>query len=329
MGKLFKVMALVCVVALAMPNAVFAQATVDQTWSLVIGVSYQGTTSLTIDTYTSPNGTQVSPDALTFSVTDITNATLPTGTTPATGSSGPWINAQQYLRVQYSSNYASWGVRIVTDNEDLEWVSGTTPVKYGTAGGSADANNTIDMIAGSDLTGGGTTFSYAGILDLDEIIKTAANQNPARRGSWAWSVYSAPQTAIPARPISYLDPASGALVDTTGSSTVVSVGDWSDEWTYIGDKNDTGYTDGISNVGGPYWHLIAALGSGSGGGSLAHHPIVGGTKASPSTKTGDGDIAIYVAAKFANNNYSGSTPTPFILAAGDYGSALYVELIHE
>lgn len=296
MSKLFRI-----VLALG-----FIMSTVLSTWAETIDiprtirimVNIPATTSLEIQTRNvALDDALVDPSALGFS--GISGRGMP----PA---GNPWVVSDQYLRIQYSSTYGSWAVRIVTDNEDLE----------------ADLNDVIDTIAGADINPDPaiTTWAYSGLLSLSEIAKPLLDQDPSNRAPWAWQVFAAKQPAVTA-PTSLIG-ASGALEDGA------TIGDWNDDWIYIADKNDAGYTGAIlvdADRDGAVDDLnygIAVIGSGPGGGTLAQHPA-----ADP--KPGDGDVVVYIASRFANTNYGGPSPRPYLLGAGDYSASLYVELIRE
>lgn len=296
---LVAVLALVFVLATMPP--VLAE-TIDKTATITVGVDVIGSTSLTVRTRNVSNNAIVTPSALNFNLGAV--ALPPAG--------NPWVVSDQYIQIVYSSNYGLWGVRIVTDNEGLE----------------GDANDTIDSIAGSRIGPGpdgiwgnaDDILAYSGLLSLSEILKPLASQDPSNRAPVAWQVFAAKPAAITA-PTSVIN-ADGSLGDGT------TIGDWNDDWAYLADKNDGDYNaailedaDGDGQVDDLTYSMVV-VGGGGGGGSLAQHPV-----ASP--KLGDGDIAVNIAARFANTNYGGASPVPYILGAGNYKASLYVELIHE
>lgn len=271
---------------------------------ITVTVGISGSTSLAVTTCNISDDAAIGP-ALNFS--GIGGRGLP----PA---GNPWVVSDQYIRIQYSSNYGSWGIRIVTDNEDLE----------------GDANDTIDSIAGSDIdpSPAVTTLAYSGLLSLSEIRRPIASQDPSKRAPWAWQVFGSTRPAVTS-PTSLIG-ASGALADGT------TIGDWDDDWIYIADKNDEGYTGDIlvdADSDGQRDDLnygMIVVGSGPGGGGMAQHPAAAGSP--HPRRPGDGDIAVYIAARFANTNWgdpAAPTPTPYLLGADDYSATLYVELVHE
>lgn len=275
---------------------------IDLFSTITVNVTIPGSTALTVETHNRSDDALVVPLTLNFS--GIGGIGLP----PA---GNPWVVSDQYIRITYSSNYGLWGVRIVTDNEDLE----------------GDPNDVIDSIAGARIGAGidgiwgnaDDLLAYSGLLSLTDIARPLLSQDPSRRAPWAWQVFSATQPVI-TPPSSIINP-DGSLGDSL-------VGAWDANWGYLADKNDFGFNadiledgDGDGSVDDAAYP-VAVVGGGGGGGSLAQHPA-----ASP--KPGDGDIAIYIAARFANTRYGGAAPTPYLLAADSYQGSLYVELIHE
>lgn len=237
----------------------------------------------------------------------------------------PWIASGQYLDVDYSATYnATWGVRIVTDNEDLE----------------GDANDTIDTLVAADASADpGVQALYSGLVTL-------AFQDPSRRAALAWQVYAAPQGAITV-PSSTIAPDPGlggtVLLDkNTPADAPDSVGPWNAAWAYLADKNNYDYNgdileaanddngDGVvggpgDSVNDPTYCMVLVGPSGGGNGTLAPHPQKVDATGNP-----DG-IAIYLAARFANTNWGnlGDAPTAYVLPAGAYSASLYIELVHE
>jgi hypothetical protein len=289
MSKVFKFFALCVSVVFLASSSLYAEV-IDVPVNITINVVLAGSSSMTVTTRNVVGDALVAPSALNFS------GAAAIGLPPA----NPWVVSDQYIRVQYSSNYGLWGVRIVTDNEDLE----------------GDANDTVDTIASAVAA---PSVAISGLLNLAEIVKPLASQDPSVRAPWAWQVFADTQPLI-------TSPSSS--IGVTGALEDSNVGAWNANWAYIADKNDTGYSGAIlvdadadGQVDDPTYGMVV-VGGGSGGGALAQHPA-----ASP--KNGDGDIAVYISARFANTNFGGATPAPYLLPAGSYSTSLYVELIHE
>lgn len=297
MGKfLYKTAVLALAISLAAAVPVRAEV-IDRSAIIRIGVSIVGTTALTVETHNVSDDALVVPLALAF---DPSGAALP----PA---GNPWVLSGQYVRVVYSSNYGLWGVRIVTDNEDLE---------------GDDGNDVIERIAGAPVAPGadgvwGTpddALSYGGLVVLDE-------PDPSQRAPWAWQIFAATQPLVTI-PTSVINP-DGSLGDVGVS------GAWDANWAYLADKNDTGYVgdilidaDGDGADDDPTY-FMAVVGSGGGGGTMTSHPAV-------DPRAGDGDVVIYISSRFANTNWGDPVmPIPFLLSAGSYDASLYVELAHE
>lgn len=294
---LYKMAVLVFAISLAAVVPVRAEVR-DDFEAITVSVSIAGSTSFTVETHNRSDDANVDPLALNFSTAGIA--------LPPAGS--PWVLSDQYIRIVYSSNYGVWGVRVVTDNEDLE----------------GDANDIVERIEGAP-TGAGPDgiwgnaddiLSFGGLVILDD-------EDPSHRAPWAWQVFTGTQAVV--TPTTSVIGADGALADGP------TVGDWNDNWAYIGDKNDSGYTGDILFdapppdldvlVDDPTYPMVV-VGSGGSGGTLAPHP-------EGASRAGDGDIVVYIATRFANTNYGGATPVPFLLPAGTYNASLYIELVHE
>jgi len=132
-------------------------------------------------------------------------------------------------------------------------------------------------------------LSYAGLVDTNSV------NNPENRATLVWQVYANPQ-------------APSALSDATVTDT------WNAPWAYIADVSNSGYDseiDSDSNINTLAYSTIAQ--GGAAGNGLNFHPSLGDGVPKP----GDGDIAVYIGAKFAG------------LSAGSYSAKLMVQLIHE
>lgn len=295
MGKLlYKITVLAFAVSLATAVPVRAEVIDATEGPIVVSITIPAVTSFSVETYNVVGDALVDPLALNF---DPSGIALPPGNS--------WVVSDQYLKVVYSSNYGLWGVRIVTDNEDLE----------------ADADDIVQRIAGAKIkpgvlpgwNDGDEVLAYSGLVVLD-------NPDPSQRAPWAWQVFASTQPAV-------TPPTTGTNADGSLNDGAFN-GEWNDDWAYIADKNDDGYTGAIledgdldGSVDDPTY-FMAVTGTGGGGGSLAQHPAL-------DPKPGDGDIVIYISARFANTNWGGPAPVNFLLPAGSYDASLYVELVHE
>lgn len=318
MSKLFKLVAL-CTAGIFLFSGTPYAEVVDLFVPIRIGATVpviEGAGTLTVESHNVSDNDLVLPLALNFDTAGI-------GLPPA---GQPWVLSSQYLVIDYgmtANNYVAWGVRIVTDNEDLE----------------GDANNVIDSIAGSPIAGNADVdgdgdiwgdadddLSYAGLVVVGEA-------DPARRAAWAWQAYPAVQPAVTA-PTSAIG-ADGALVDVGFDAPADS---WDDPWVYIADKNDLdGNGDGVNGFIGDLFRDLDADGaddditysmvlvsSATRNGTLAPHPDV-----APRADD-DNEIVVYIAGRFANTDYSDpANPAPIVLPVLSYGASLYVELVHE
>lgn len=220
----------------------------------------------------------------------------------------PWVRSPQYLRVIYSCDRETWGLRIVTDNEkDI----GQVYPKPTDPGADKKYETSYTYVNGQWLTGD-DSVSFGGLIDL----KT--KNNPNYRAPFAWQAFSAPVSNP------YL-----IYKDTSGKWNVG--GEWNDDWAYMVDKSDI--WDNVKAVGGVYFQNtypkfeIVVFGS-SNLALMTQHPVVSGSKTNPDLKPdGDGDMAIYIATCFGimdeNGDYVG------ILPKGTYQTTIYVELIYE
>lgn len=258
-------------------------------------------------------------------VTEITFRDLAT-ITPA----NPWRSANQYIGIRYNSNWASWGVRVLTDNIPF-------------LGAVLSPSTDLNFIKGDkiDIDPTATTawrYAYSG------LIGSRSNwTNPHMRATLGFQVYGNPLAAgtYPAVPTVTI----GATVapEPTGTKiTDVGVGGYGIPWGYIGDKTvrlvGAGDTVGADAFDGNiylglttdvpprrmYNDNLIVYGSGAGGGTLSSHRI------GSVSESGDNDIAVYLSARFANTDW-GRTPSvaPFALPADTYRGRIVVEIVHE
>lgn len=247
----------------------------------------------------------------------------------------PWRPAEQYIRVRYNSNYALWGVRILTDNVRFLGVQITDP-----AATTYMAGEKISIISGTPPVTR-EYYAYSGLIGPGPTATTLTTRSdPSRRAALAWQVYEDPlpvrtYPTVPTVTLTAPDaPRTGLYIRDNG------VGSYGSAWTYIYDKTfrnaDAGRTDafdgriytGMFGTRRTYNdNLIVFGGPGNGPGTLGSHPV--------SDRTGDDDrngIAVYLAARFANTNW-GSSDTdivrPFALPTDRYTTIIYVELVHE
>lgn len=292
MNRFFKVTALVMTFGLIISSPVFA----DTTWFTDVSVDIlpSGEGSLTV---TIMNGASIGFPAA--------SATL----------ANPWVASSQYLRVQYSATYNStWGVRIVTDNKEL-------------VGGD------ISKIGPAYDDAAKTKTSYSGLLNNAELSKPAASQDTSKRAAWAWQVYANPlgdPLTVPSSTVAVKNSGTELLDKQTPEANADSVGKWNSAWAYIADKSNNTFNsailedgDGDGTVDDLTYAMVLVGPSGGGGGALAQHP-------QKAIDAGDGDIAMYLASRFANTNWGDvNKPFAYVLSAGSYKAKLYLELIHE
>lgn len=315
MGKLIKsIVAGICVLSMA-------------TWGVPAWGDLIDSENIPVSVTISPSGT----GDITVTLIDIASGSTASSLSFDTSSvslSSPWVASNEYLRVVYSSTYnATWGLRIVTDNEDLE----------------GDSDDDIDRIAACPDASGNDL--YSGLVVLDEA-------DPSQRAPWAWQVNVDPLSGFPTVPIVSIEPdttrGGSVVVDNDGDAdgdgsadddSPDTVGPWNAAWAYIGDKNDETYNgvdssgndviledgDGDGYVDDPIYAMVLVGPSGGGSSTLAQHP-------QKSDAAGDGDIDIYLTARFANTNWGTSStdePFAFVLPSNTYSASLYLELIYE
>lgn len=254
----------------------------------------------------------------------------------------PWRTSDQYIYVEYTANTATWGVRIITDNETA-W-----PAMAGNklaCGEPYDTDTTIppdgipDVVSAANQNwgDGDEILSFAGLVNTSALI------NPTMRASLGWQVY-ADKVVKPANPTD----------DSFGGNP------YSSPWAYLSDKsNHVMADDGTrkkdpatgadvlagdekvvtgTTADGEYIFSYSLIGYGGVGQALAQHPAadpkVANDNNNPTVTPGkDGagkyDVAVYLAARFASTDYSGAAPVDFVLPGGSYSAKLYVEMLLE
>lgn len=254
----------------------------------------------------------------------------------------PWVKSDGYLKVNYTSTYNATycGVRIVSDiSKHKDFPVGKTVVDCLVPAKTADGKNL-----------------YSGLIYKPDLDDGTTDEDPSKRAPWAWQVFNGPQAGItvPASSVAPDPNLGGSVVsDYSGDIAVdaqgktdgstdddvanypTTVGPWNAAWAYIGDKNDQGFQSSVWDPAsnGPTYPMIVSGVSADSSGYLTPHPVEGTTKyTNPPAKAADGEIAVYLAAKFANTNWGkkvGDKPFAYVLSAGSYTTRLYVELIHE
>lgn len=185
-----------------------------------------------------------------------------------------------------------------------------------------------------DWNNGNEILSYSGLINTDPAIYTT---NPSMRAALGWQVYDVAPGSTPSNP-----------TDASFSNPET----WDSDWAYLADKSnhvadadgvragtvlDEGIITGTTPSGDNIYNyaLIAYGGIGQG---LAQHPmndtngdrIPEAKSASDNDNDGKLDAAVYLAARFANTDYSDpDNPQHFVLPGGTYSTRLYIELIHE
>lgn len=269
-----------------------------------------GSTTLTV----TPQG-----GAIAF---DVSTATL----------AAPWVRSAGYIQVQYSStrNAPYVGVRIVSKNVEI--------VADADTDGDRDTDDlvacVVPTLVDADNDGAIDENSYSGLIFASDLDAGTAGEDPSRRAVLAWQVFNEPPAAITVPSVTISpDPGRGGSViyDNDDPADSASVGLWNTAWDYVADVNNDGFLNTVwdSATSGPAYTIVASGFSGSDNGYLAQHPRL---NAAHDPRVADGDICIYLAARFANTNW-GSTPTAAprarLLPGGDYQTRLYVEMIYD
>lgn len=310
MGRILKIIVAGLIVLPMVTFGVPAWATVDvPVGPIGISVTIAGSTSMTVSYLETATGATVT-GTLIFNTSSVTTST-------------PWAVADQCLLVTYSSNYA-WGLRIVTNN--IELTASTDPITDPIS--NYIGGNRIG--AGSDGTWGTAddVMAYSGLVAASDLDLVASDEDPTARASLAWQAYDewADYDSSYAPTSSVVADRSGYIIDDT------NVGDaWVafDDWHYIGDKSDDGFSEEIySGSTTNLTYPIVACGSAGSNGSLV--PATGGNPDGTMVALADNDIVIFIASRFASTNYEDpTTPVPYVLEPDTYTTSLYLELIHE
>lgn len=245
----------------------------------------------------------------------------------------PWVWSRQYISVEYSSDEAVWGIRIVTDNNNDVDMGGPVYPKPLNIGTDRDPVTpgvqnewewerlglTRYQYAGGEWQTGDDSVSFGG------LINPTTKNNPDARADLAWEVFADP---VPAPNPVYKD--------WRGNWNVS--GEWNADWAYVVDRSNK--WNGARSVPLPdangvfYYPDIEAVryelaAWGSPVPFLAQHPVVSGSREWPDPKyleEGDRNFAIYIAACFG---ISRSGNFVRLLPAGNYRTRIYLELIHD
>ena len=348
MSKIFRAI-LACFIAISMCTwGTTVLASPDET-SGAISISHEilGSTSLSIS-YLVTDATVETPGtgALTF---DLSSMDLTDGSTL-------WAVADKCILVGYSSNY-SWGIRIITNNQDTVDAMLAAEGKTAYDSNGDGITNIRDYVAPNwlDLDGDGTygDSSYSGMLSVEDIqdiidvndgtVVPEDDKDPSKRATVAWMAdaeWSTDyQTVLPTS--SFEPEGTGFYIEDE------NVGDcWDftdlDQWAYVGDKSDGDtdpatyadeiYTGSTTNLEYP---IVVTGAAGSNGSLVPFTPSQADSDGDGDTdmvdlSTDDGDIVIYLAARFANTNWGDpANPFPYVLTPDSYSTSMYIELIHE
>ncbi len=238
------------------------------------------------------------------------------------GVDNPWVIADQYVRIIYDCNTPNWGIRLVTDNKIIWNKMYPKPLAQGEDGQWEweEAGNDGYVYVNGQYQVGDDIVSYGGLVSADKY------DDPRLRAELAWQIYENKQ---------FPDILSDAEVDPTPEDPADN---WKTKWAYMMDKSDSGYAGGLvldyfwgedNEVLAEYNYNLAIFGNGAAS-YLAQHPITGmGMDGVPFPKAGDGDVVVYIGARFGSKDYTGEDPLEFELPAGGYGATVYVELLHE
>lgn len=337
MSKLYKLVVLITALSLAPYGAVIAEPVQDfEAIPITVGITTVSELTVLVKNIV---GDAVA--GLSFSAAGVTTG-------------NPWRVSDQYLDVEYSCNVASWGIRIITDNiTDLVSIAGYVGVAGDTiaCGELYDADTDGDGVNDSYGDGpdadllpdipnnpaswgdGDDILAYSGLINTGEVVKPLDTQNPKMRASLGWQIYANKLAAKPPNP---------AIDDVSGA--------YNGPWAYLADKSDNvTLTNGTRKMnganpaelgdelivtgetaGGELVYNYTLLAYGGIGQALAQHPALDPKEADDTDTDGKLDVIVYLAAKFANTDYSDpANPKDFVLPGGSYQSTIYVELIHQ
>lgn len=327
MNRLFKIVALVLAFGLAMPTCVWADPIPGASAGISVGATMTLMGSGTISVTPTARPFPAAVEAFTFDTSTVTSVT------------NSWVQASVPLRVNYTanSNGTYVGIRIVSKNGELD-PTGAVNIGRTAVGRIAPGKANLDSDAVLENIYSGLIFS----VDLDA---GTTGEDPSRRGILAWQVYDTAPALI-TRPAALTSsppaPRIGTMVydkstpTSAGDTVAVDGATWNAAWAYISDVDDEDFNNrivtGTTATGDLiFGYPIVASGVSGSTAVLSQHP----QSASPRVST-DGEIFIYIAARFANTNWGMVDTDPvraIILPATPMGTSyttrLYVELLHE
>lgn len=331
MSKIFKFCAVVISAVFLLSGTILAEH-VDKDWFFDIGINVAGSTDLTVTVLDIADGA-ITTDGINFLTDD---ATL----------DNPWVKSKERLNIGYSSNYGTWGLRIMTDNITylglLTTLQFTDPTAVGYLAGERYLETTMGGL--NDPVPAGYYYRFAGMHRKDVTPLQWKNPNLVSILGWQPMADPLPVTQYPTIPdcdtVAAPAPHTGLIFEDVGIETEIGQGEL---WAYVADKisyKDTSqvpgtpgnpdpttpYFDGRvyqGTVGGlnVFNYNLIAFGTGVGGGYMQVPEVAG-----------DGDIAVYLTARFGYTDW-GETPNSqcnvYTLGAGSYGTRLIVELVNE
>lgn len=222
-----------------------------------------------------------------------------------------WIASPQFIHVRYGSHEVHWSIRLVTkNNEDIGRVY-PKPLDPG----PDEAWEWVRQGFSSYQYVGGVWDTGDDIVTYGGLINTATRNDPNSRAPLAWQVFRYGDPYNPPPMGMVINPPTAINDDAVGGGPI-------DEWSFMGDAGDRGYV--LDSVNDYFW---VAYGSGIFS-LLAQHPVVyRNPRGEARPKPGEGNMGIYVGARFGKRAPDGVTDVG-ILPAGDYNTVIYLELIH-
>lgn len=315
MKRLVKILVAVVVLGTAMNGIGFAGPTSDSV-PVDVNIALLNPNSGNVDV-TARNISNDAEAPISFSITGVNLAN------PATH----WVVSDQYLKILHSNQWnASWGLRTYTDNKTVYPAMAGNPIEPGTNGKYGDGDDVL---------------TYGG------LVHTGKLNDPTLRAPLGWVVYK-DKIANAGKPPTPTGEASFNTEIPKNDKT----NDWKSQWAYVSekgdslpadfnkiswptynDKNGNGQQDADEPTVTAFNYNLIAWGYPLATALAQHLPAADGpdSDTEPDLKSGDGDIAVYVTARFVSKNYSIDTlnGTAFILPAGNYNTTIWVELIHE